>query len=140
VTEQAQRKSIKVLTSLAPDVPYVIADKIQVQQLIMNLVQNALEAMSSTGVNEQTLSVYSVFEHQSSVTISICDTGCGFSEPEKIFEPFFTTKERGMGMGLAICKSIAEQHGGDLYAHLNDDRGTTFSFTLPVAQVRQQAE
>lgn len=140
VTDQAQRRGIKVVASLAPDLPNVIADKIQVQQLIMNLVQNALEAMSAIAVSEHTLFVYSLFDQQTSVTVSVCDTGCGFSEKQKIFEPFFTTKERGMGMGLAICKSIAEQHGGDLYARLNEDRGTTFSFTLPVAPARQQAD
>jgi PAS domain S-box-containing protein len=133
VKEQARRRNIKVDTSLPPDLPKVLADKIQVQQLIMNLVQNALDAMSSVSTGGHTLFVYSIFNQQTAVTISICDSGCGFSDQGKIFEPFYTTKEQGMGMGLAICKSIAEQHGGDLHARLNKSQGATFSFTLPVA-------
>jgi PAS domain S-box-containing protein len=131
IREQARRMNIKIETALLSDLPNVMADKIQMQQLIMNLVQNALDAMLVISGEDHTLAVRSTYDRQDGVSITVSDSGCGLSDGTKIFEPFYTTKESGMGMGLVICKSIAEQHGGSLKACTNPDRGTTFSFTLP---------
>jgi len=98
----------------------------------MNLMLNAIEAMKETGGS---LSVKSLLNQEGLFQISVSDTGPGLpvAKEKQIFEPFFTTKPQGSGMGLAICRSIVESHGGCLWAAANGDRGACFNFTLPAA-------
>ena len=134
VREQARRRNVKIHTSLETSLPRVFADRVQVQQLVMNLVVNAIEAMSLEALEFRVLTATSRRGNDSNIEITLEDLGCGLPDETKIFEPFYTTKAQGMGMGLAICKTVAEQHGGTLSARLNPARGTTFTFTLPVGE------
>jgi signal transduction histidine kinase len=105
---------------------------VQLQQVLMNLMLNGIEAMKETG---GVLTVKSQLREDGQIQISIHDTGLGLplDEVDRIFDAFFTTKPQGSGMGLAICKSIVESHGGRIWANGNGGRGATFHFTLPAA-------
>jgi len=127
----------EVLTkaSLKEGLPRVTADRVQLQQVIFNLVTNAIEAMSSTTAGERILRLRSEATETGECIVAIADTGPGI-EPEalqRIFEPFFTSKSKGMGMGLSISRSIVEAHGGRLWVTGNTPRGAVFQFVLPVA-------
>ena len=128
---EAVRHSITVHTDIAADVPDVLADRVQVQQVFMNLILNAIEAMKDQGGE---LKISSRLNPEGQVLISISDTGVGLptENSEQIFEAFHTTKPQGMGMGLAITRSILESHGGRVWATRNQGPGATFHFTLPV--------
>ncbi|MBV8673854.1 MAG: PAS domain S-box protein [Acidobacteriaceae bacterium] len=129
---EAARHGLSIRTDLADERPTVKADRVQIQQVLMNLMLNGIEAMKDTG---GVLSVSSELGNDGQVLISVTDTGVGLP-PEKadeIFKAFFTTKPQGSGMGLAISRSIVESHGGRLWATANDGPGATFIFTLPVA-------
>jgi signal transduction histidine kinase len=120
-------------TDLAREIPKVMADRVQLQQVFMNLMLNGIEAMKETG-GELTLA--SQLADDGQLLISIRDAGVGLPQgKDHIFRAFFTTKPQGTGMGLAISRSIIESHGGRLWATGNAGRGTTFYFTLP----RQEA-
>ena len=129
---EANRCKVSMHTDFAAEVPMIMSDRVQLQQVLMNLMLNAIEAMKETGGS---LSVESKLDQEGLLQISVSDTGPGLpaEKEEKIFEPFFTTKPQGSGMGLAICRSIVESHGGRLWAAANGDRGACFNFTLPVA-------
>jgi two-component system sensor kinase FixL len=109
----------------------VLADKVQVQQVLLNLIRNAIEAMHDSTVRELTVSA--LREAEGMVTISVADTGMGIAPDvaEQLFQPFFTTKREGMGVGLSICRTIVEAHGGRIWAEGNPGGGTVFKFTLP---------
>ena len=111
----------------------VLIDSIQIQQVLMNLIKNALEAMNEIENNQRMLTIKVSPPVDEIIEISVCDSGKGIAEDqlESVFEAFFTTKQTGLGMGLAICRSIIESHNGRLWAATNPDRGTTFHFTLP---------
>lgn len=128
--ETAKRK-IGVETDLADALPPILGDRIQLQQLIFNLLSNGIEAMDSTLARPKTLFVRTTLQSAETVLVKIKDCGGGLEDAEKIFEPFFTTKEHGMGMGLAICRSIVDAHHGTLWAESSKGESTTFSFTLP---------
>ncbi|MBB4278436.1 MASE1 domain-containing protein [Rhizobium mongolense] len=121
------RIDIDVESNLSP----VTVDRIQVQQVLINLIRNGMEAMDSIE-GEKVLDVRT-HRVDDEVQTEIGDHGNGIAFPDRIFEPFFTTKENGMGMGLAICRSIVEAHGGRLWAEKNEPRGARFIFTLPIA-------
>lgn len=125
------RRRVIVDTDFA-DVPHVIGDRVQLQQLILNLVINALEAMDGVVDRPRTLTIRSKRRSGHTLLIEIRDDGIGLRDPDKAFEAFFTTKENGMGMGLAICRSIVEEHNGELWAASGEGPGTTLSFTLPL--------
>jgi len=110
--------------------PAVQLDRVQIQQVLVNLIRNGMDAMNSSSG----LKVVSIQARRSeeTVRIEIGDRGSGVEFPERIFEPFFTTKGDGMGMGLAICRSIVESHRGRLWAEKNEPQGAKFVFTLPV--------
>ncbi|HTI00297.1 MAG TPA: AAA family ATPase [Acidisoma sp.] len=111
----------------------VLADRVQLQQVVFNLVTNAVEAMGEVAASARRLTL-SATTDESRIAVSVTDSGSGISTEviERIFDPLFTTKESGMGMGLAICRTIMEAHGGTLHAKTTSGQGTTFVFTLPV--------
>jgi len=129
---EANRYRVSIRTDLAPGLPKITADRVQLQQVLMNLMLNAIEAMNETsGV----LTVKSQLDQDGQVLISVSDTGVGLpaETADQIFSAFFTTKAQGSGMGLAISRSIVESHGGRLWATTNSGRGAEFHFTLPTA-------
>ncbi len=125
-----------IVCELAPDLAPVKADPIQIEQVVVNLVRNGLEAMHDATDGECAVTIGTRRYDEHAIEISVRDRGKGIGKEEmrKIFEPFFTTKPEGMGMGLAICRSIVQAHEGRIWVSANDDRGCTFHFTLPVAQ------
>ena len=128
---EAIRYSISIRTEVAEDLPMVLADRVQLQQVFMNLMLNGFDAMKqSSSARELTIKL-EVCDRQ--LQISVCDTGLGLpsSQAEHVFDPFFTTKGNGTGMGLPISRSIIESHGGRLWATVNRGLGATFHFTLP---------
>jgi len=135
IADEAQRRAIRVDLDIQPDLPAMPIDHVQVQQVLFNLVRNGMEAMDRVVANEKVLSVraHATANH---VRVEISDAGPGIEFPDRIFEPIFTTKHQGMGMGLAICRSIVESHGGRLWGEADLQRGTTFVFTLPIEAAR----
>jgi PAS domain S-box-containing protein len=131
--KEAVRHSIRIHSEPNESVPSVLADRVQVQQVFMNLMLNAIEAMRDTGGK---LTISSRLTPEGQVTVSIGDTGIGLSaeNTERIFDAFHTTKPQGTGMGLAITRSIVEAHGGRVWATVNQDTGATFHFTLPTGR------
>jgi PAS domain S-box-containing protein len=121
---------ISLETQLAQGVPMIKADAVQIQQVIVNLVRNAVEASLATIERNQSLWIRSRCDGDN-VVVDVEDEGTGLANVENIFEPFTTTKETGMGMGLAICRSIVEAHAGRIWVVRNEVRGVTFSFSLP---------
>ncbi len=129
---EANRYAVSIRTDLATDLPKITADRVQLQQVLMNIMLNGIEAMKETG---GVLTAKSQLGQDGQVLISISDTGVGLPDEkaDQIFSAFFTTKPQGSGMGLAISRSIIESHGGRLWATSNDGRGATFHFTLATA-------
>jgi signal transduction histidine kinase len=121
---------------LAPALPVVLADRVQLQQVIINLVMNGIEAMQPVTDRPRELVIRSHQDeaHQVLVTVKDCGVGISAENADRLFNAFFTTKSSGMGMGLSICRSIIEAHGGRVWAAPNLPRGTTFHFTLPSRQ------
>jgi signal transduction histidine kinase len=119
---------------LAADLPDTLGDRVQLQQVIVNLVLNGIEAMSDVSGRPRRLVVSSRMQSADEVLVAVRDSGIGISskDEKRIFDPFFTTKAQGMGMGLAISHSIIEAHGGRLWAAGNIDHGATVQFTLPI--------
>ena len=130
---EAGRHPISIHTDLTPELPHVMADRVQLQQVLMNLVRNGIDAIDEADIAGD-LTIRSQRSGVDQLLISIRDTGIGLppEQADKVFDSFFTTKPQGTGMGLSICWSIIESHGGRLWATGNPDRGTTFQFTLPV--------
>jgi PAS domain S-box-containing protein len=121
---------ISLEMQLARDVPMIRADAVQIQQVIVNLVRNAIEAFAATAVLPKSLLIRSRRDGDN-VVVDVQDEGTGLANLEPVFEPFVTSKETGMGMGLAICRSIVEAHAGRISVVRNEVRGVTFSFSLP---------
>ena len=119
---------------LAADVPPVFGDRIQLQQVILNLVMNGIEAMDTVTDLPREMLIRSCQNESDQLLVAVQDSGIGIDSQnlKKIFETFYTTKSQGMGMGLAISRSIIESHGGQLWAIPNDGPGVTFEFALPV--------
>ena len=134
-----QREAISVRTDLRQDIPAVLAGRTQLQQVLMNLIANAIEAMSGVTGRQKLLAIRSEVGNSASVLISIEDTGTGFDSVnlDRIFEAFFTTKSDGMGMGLSICRSIIEGYGGQLWASPGETCGATFYVNLPTAEASE---
>jgi C4-dicarboxylate-specific signal transduction histidine kinase len=131
MADDIQRNAVSLETTLGEDVSKISADAVQIQQVIVNLVRNAIEALAATEKRPRLLVIRSRRD-EDNVVIDVEDHGTGQVDFEKIFEPFFTTKKTGMGMGLAICRSIMEAHAGRIWAVRNVSRGVTFSFSLPI--------
>jgi hypothetical protein len=132
INDDAAGKNVGIELDLEADLPPAWVDRVQVQQVLVNLARNAVEAMDATVDGTKLLTIRSLLNGPGAVMVEIRDNGGGIEDPEKVFEPFFTTKDEGMGMGLAICRSIIEAHAGQLWATRHEGPGTTFSFTLPV--------
>ncbi|MFF0949664.1 sensor histidine kinase [Rhizobium leguminosarum] len=133
IRNEIRRNDILLHTELANDLPAVTGDRVQLQQVVLNFVFNAIEAMSGVDTERRELLVSAATDGRK-VTVSVRDSGVGVppSDLDRIFQAFYTTKPTGTGMGLAICRSIIEMHGGTIYAAPNFPRGTVFGFTLPL--------
>jgi C4-dicarboxylate-specific signal transduction histidine kinase len=130
---EAANNSVSVRTQLAEGLPRVQGDRVQLQQVMLNLIVNASQSMSGVEDGNRELHVSTVSIEPEGVCVAVRDTGPGLS-PEslsRLFEPFYTTKPDGMGMGLSICRSIIEAHGGRLWATRCEPRGALFQFTVP---------
>jgi len=127
---EADRHSVTIRTEMPRELPKILADRVQLQQVFMNLMLNAIEAMQETGGE---LTIRSQRTDNDMLLMSVSDTGVGLpaESADQIFDAFFTTKRQGTGMGLVITRSIVEAHGGRLWASPNAERGATFHFTLP---------
>jgi C4-dicarboxylate-specific signal transduction histidine kinase len=123
-------QGVTVDLSLASDLPSVQADRILIEQVLVNLLNNACEAVADNPTGERRVSVVTR-AHVDKVLIDVTDNGCGLSDPEGIFDPFYSTKPGGLGMGLAIVRSIVKSHGGRVWAELAPARGTTIHVFLP---------
>lgn len=129
---QARRQGVRVQAELAAGLPQIFADRVMIEQVVVNLVRNAIDAMAGTPLEGRLLGVTSI-NGDAGVTLSVLDRGSGISAEvaERLYAPFFSTKEEGMGMGLNICRSIIELHQGRLWFEPNPEGGTLFHFTLP---------
>lgn len=130
MASEITRRGAKVERDLAAGLQPVLIDRVQIQQVLVNLIRNGLEAMESVPVSHRVINIRSVNLDSGDIKIDICDAGPGIGDAQRIFEPFFTTKADGLGMGLSICKSIIESHGGRLLAASVPGQ-TTLSFVLP---------
>jgi C4-dicarboxylate-specific signal transduction histidine kinase len=118
---------------LSESLPDVLVDGIQIQQVVLNLIRNAVDAMMDCSPEKRDIVVRTALRQDGKVEISVADTGCGLSAEceEELFQPFFTTKKDGMGMGLSVSRSIVTSHGGQMWFSRNQDAGTTFYVTIP---------
>jgi len=135
------QREVRVATRLAGSLPAVPGDRVQLQQVVLNLIVNACDAMADNPPSERTLSI-STFDEGMAVRVSVSDRGTGIAgdSVDAVFEPFVTSKEHGLGLGLAICRSIVNAHGGRMWAVNNPDRGATFHLLLPQAQITTPAD
>lgn len=130
---EAAKNSVSVQTDLADGLPMVEGDRVQLQQVLLNLIINAIEAMNGVGEGPRELSISSGTADSGGVLVTVCDSGPGLTPAgrDRLFETFYTTKPSGLGLGLSICRSIVEAHGGRLWAGENVPRGAIFQFTVP---------
>jgi signal transduction histidine kinase len=136
VRTEVLRHGVSLQSELAGDLPRIEGDRIQLQQVILNLILNAVEAMTSLKEGARELQVSTATDAAGGVLVSVRDSGLGFeaASVDHVFESFYTTKPNGIGMGLAICRSIIAAHGGRIWATANEPRGAIFQFTLPPTQ------
>ncbi|HTW63101.1 MAG TPA: PAS domain S-box protein [Bryobacteraceae bacterium] len=132
LTGETTRRRVAVETDLGLDLSPVLGDRVQLQQVVFNLLLNGIEAMDRVVDRPKQLFICSKQPNPETILVEVRDCGPGIKDPDRIFEAFFTTKENGMGMGLAICRSIIDAHRGRLWAASGEGSGATFSFTLPV--------
>ena len=133
MVDEIAAKGARVEMTLEPDLPPVALDRVQVQQVFVNLIRNGIEAMDTVVDRPRVLEIRSCRDGRAAVRIEVHDAGPGFKDLERVFEPFFTTKQEGLGMGLAICRSIVESHGGRLWTRNDETCGAIIAFTLPLA-------
>lgn len=131
---EARRNHVLLKRQLAGDLPFVHGDRVQLQQVILNLIINGLEAIAKSDDGSRELSISSTKDETNNVVVAVRDSGAGLDPAnlERVFDAFFTTKADGMGMGLAISRTIIESHGGRLWATTNAPKGAVFQFTIPV--------
>jgi len=131
---QAARNEVAFEMELGEELPATMGDRVQLQQVIVNLVLNGIEATSAVKDRPRLLAIRSRRSDSDEVLVAVRDSGIGIdpNDEKRLFDAFFTTKPQGMGMGLAICHSIIQAHGGRLWASANSDYGATFQFALPI--------
>ncbi|MCP3395066.1 AAA family ATPase [Bradyrhizobium sp. CCGB12] len=131
---EAARNGVSIQTAFADSLPKVIGDRVELQQVTLNLILNAIEAMSETTEGKRELLIQTARADADSILVSIADSGPGLSPEgiDRLFDPFYTTKSGGLGVGLSICRSIIVAHGGRLWAAVNEQRGAVFQFTVPI--------
>ncbi len=124
-------KGVLAKMQLAEGLPPILGDRVQLQQVFLNLIMNAIEAMSEVSGGSRELLISTSKAESDGVLVAVSDSGPGLPQanPERIFDAFYTTKASGLGLGLSICRSIIDAHGGRLWAKPNDPRGTVFCFT-----------
>jgi C4-dicarboxylate-specific signal transduction histidine kinase len=134
---EVRKNGVKLRIDLDRTLPPVVGDRVQLQQVVLNLLINAIEAMASVDCDDRQLQMISRRQEPETVLVAVRDSGHGIGQQsiEELSESFFTTKSHGMGMGLSISRSIVRSHGGRLWAEANADRGATFQFTLPVGSM-----
>jgi C4-dicarboxylate-specific signal transduction histidine kinase len=132
---EARKAGVRIGVSVPPDLPAAYADKIMIEQVVLNLVKNGVEAMHGTPRSARELTISARANGKDFIEVNVADRGCGVTaeQGERLFAPFYTTKAEGMGMGLNICRSIIEFHHGRLWTVANPGGGSVFSFTLPVS-------
>ncbi|HWC18779.1 MAG TPA: ATP-binding protein, partial [Terriglobales bacterium] len=133
LVKEANRHSVSMSAYFGVDLPKIVGDRVQLQQVLMNLMLNGIDAMKAVSSGRELTIKSAKEDHQ--LLVSVTDTGMGLpGQADKIFDAFFTTKIDGTGMGLSISRSIIESHGGRLWAANNSSQGATFFFTLPIAE------
>jgi PAS domain S-box-containing protein len=131
---EVRRKGVTLRTNLAGDLPLVLGDRVQLQQVVLNLIMNGMEAMSAVADRPRELDISTWKDQVDKIRVTVKDVGVGLEPPsvERVFDAFYTTKPQGIGIGLSISRSIIEAHNGRLWAARNDGPGATFQFTLPI--------
>ena len=134
VESERSRREVTLELTLADQLPPIQADPVQIEQVLLNLIQNAMDAVDGREAGHRKIFVLTTLEPENKIGVLVKDTGPGLSPEarEHLFEPFFTTKTEGLGMGLPICRSIIENHGGKIRIGSSSGMGTVFQFTLPV--------
>ncbi|HEY6828311.1 MAG TPA: ATP-binding protein, partial [Gemmatimonadaceae bacterium] len=130
-----EREKVSVHTDLMDHMAPITADRVQLQQVLLNLIMNAVESMSAVNDHARELTIRTEQSKTGDILIAVSDSGPGIDPDrvDRVFQPFYTTKKTGTGMGLAICRSIVAAHGGRLWVDANRPRGAVFQFTLPAA-------
>lgn len=136
---EKNRRRISVEVALQAGLPAVLCDRLQIQQVLLNLMMNAMDALDAAPGRERIVRVFSNCDGDESIVLHIRDYGVGVQDPTRLFETFFTTKEKGLGMGLAVSRSIVEAHGGQLWLAPTEGPGSTFCFRLPVKRTAARA-
>ena len=133
---EAEQQAIPIVTDLAENLPAVLADNVEIEEVILNLVRNAFDAMIDTPRDSRRVTIKTTLNTDDMIQLSVTDTGKGLPDvgPEGVFDFFFTTKDTGLGIGLSISRSIVESHKGKIWAAPRPDHGATFTFTLPKAR------
>jgi signal transduction histidine kinase len=133
---EAQRTSTQISVELPEPLPRIVVDRIMIEQVLLNLVKNGIESMHNIPIERRRLLIQASLTDEGMLAVSVSDNGHGLAEEdvEKIFAPFYTTKPEGMGIGLAICRSIIEFHQGRLWVETRREGGTTFHFTVPTEE------
>ncbi|KPK74995.1 MAG: hypothetical protein AMJ79_12695 [Phycisphaerae bacterium SM23_30] len=134
IKPEAGKKQVEIRLELAEKLPLVRADAVQIEQVVLNLVRNGIEALEDPAMGQRRLTIQTrLLEHKDAVEVAVCDNGVGFNpeDAEKLFDSFYTTKDKGLGMGLSLSRTIIEWHDGHLWADANPEGGTTFRFTVP---------
>jgi len=139
VSSDVIRSKVELKADLADDLPPIEGDRIQLQQVILNLILNAKDAMSAVQTHPRELLITSRKSKSGQVVVAVRDSGKGLDpkDTDRIFDPFFSTKPEGMGLGLSISRTIIEDHHGTLWATPNEDKGATVQFTLPAGNGRE---
>ena len=134
IDREIRQNQISIQTQLSDNVPPINGDRVQLQQVLLNLLLNSIDSLRSVAVGSRRLVIASAKSNSNSVLISVYDTGKGISPSDLdcLFDPFYTTKSDGMGIGLTISRSIVESHGGRIWATPNSPCGVVFHFTLPI--------
>jgi signal transduction histidine kinase len=129
---EAEKRRVNVEIDLEALLPAILGDRVQIQQVLVNLCINGMDAMNAVGERRRSLTLRTRLHDSSAIRVEVQDSGSGLQDPDRVFETFFTTKQHGMGMGLPISRSIIELHHGHLWPQSSDAPGTTFCFTLPM--------